>query len=210
MNPAVSCFLTTVDEVQTVLGCVVEQGLEVVHLLSEEPWGVSRFFYRDSAGDGHQRRVAYLSATAPLVGVVGEVAVGGGQRIRLGGRATGEGDGDVDVEQADGVVPVVLDDPPGLLLPAGDIDVSGGDGSLVSEEQQAAVDVDGVGGGVRGYSGDDGPDGALRLVLGAELGGDTGDGKSADKDDRGGQGEEVGCSHGSSRYGPGSGSRSNP
>jgi hypothetical protein len=29
---------------------VVEQGLEVVHLLSEEPWGVTRFFYRDSAG----------------------------------------------------------------------------------------------------------------------------------------------------------------
>ena len=45
-----SCFLTTVDEVQTVLGRVVEQGLEVVHLLSEEPWGVTRFFYRDSAG----------------------------------------------------------------------------------------------------------------------------------------------------------------
>jgi predicted enzyme related to lactoylglutathione lyase len=50
VNPAVSCFLTTVDEVQTVLGRVVEQGLEVVHLLSEEPWGVTRFFYRDSAG----------------------------------------------------------------------------------------------------------------------------------------------------------------
>lgn len=43
-------LLTTVDEVQTVLGRVVEQGLEVVHLLSEEPWGVTRFFYRDSAG----------------------------------------------------------------------------------------------------------------------------------------------------------------
>lgn len=50
VNPAVSCFLGSVAEVRATLDRVVEQGLEVVHPLTEEPWGVTRFFYRDAAG----------------------------------------------------------------------------------------------------------------------------------------------------------------
>ena len=47
VNPDVSVF---VDDVQAALGRVEQAGLEVVHPLTEEPWGVTRFFYR--AGDG--------------------------------------------------------------------------------------------------------------------------------------------------------------
>lgn len=50
VNPAVSCFLASLDEVRTALDRVVEQGLEVLHPLTEEPWGVTRFFYRDAVG----------------------------------------------------------------------------------------------------------------------------------------------------------------
>lgn len=47
MNPAVSVF---VDDVTEALARVEAAGLEIVHPLTDEPWGVTRFFYRDRAG----------------------------------------------------------------------------------------------------------------------------------------------------------------
>ena len=46
--PAVSVF---VDDVGQALKRVREAGLEIVHPLTVEPWGVTRFFYRDSDGN---------------------------------------------------------------------------------------------------------------------------------------------------------------
>ncbi len=45
--PAVSVF---VDDVSAALQRVEAAGLEVIHPLTDEPWGVTRFFYRDSQG----------------------------------------------------------------------------------------------------------------------------------------------------------------
>ncbi|HIY66197.1 MAG TPA: VOC family protein [Candidatus Agrococcus pullicola] len=47
VNPDVSVF---VDDVETALELAVAAGLEIVHPLTVEPWGVRRFFYRDSSG----------------------------------------------------------------------------------------------------------------------------------------------------------------
>jgi predicted enzyme related to lactoylglutathione lyase len=47
VNPAVSIF---VDDVHEALARVQAAGLEIVHPLTDEPWGVTRFFYRDSQG----------------------------------------------------------------------------------------------------------------------------------------------------------------
>lgn len=47
MNPAVSIF---VDDVTAALDRVRASGLEIVHPLTNEPWGVTRFFYRDTSG----------------------------------------------------------------------------------------------------------------------------------------------------------------
>ncbi|WP_454295381.1 VOC family protein [Salana multivorans] len=47
VNPAVSVF---VDDVHEALERVQAAGLEIVHPLTDEPWGVTRFFYRDSQG----------------------------------------------------------------------------------------------------------------------------------------------------------------
>lgn len=46
-NPDVSIF---VDDVHEALGKVKTTGLEIVHPLSDEPWGVTRFFYRATDG----------------------------------------------------------------------------------------------------------------------------------------------------------------
>lgn len=48
VNPDVSVF---VDDVHEALRYVENAGVEIVHPLSEEPWGVTRFFYRDSQGN---------------------------------------------------------------------------------------------------------------------------------------------------------------
>ena len=48
VNPEVSVF---VDDVHEALARVQAAGLEIVHPLTDEPWGVTRFFYRDSAGN---------------------------------------------------------------------------------------------------------------------------------------------------------------
>lgn len=46
--PAVSIF---VDDVAEALARVRGSGLEIVHPLTDEPWGVTRFFYRDTHGN---------------------------------------------------------------------------------------------------------------------------------------------------------------
>lgn len=47
MNPDISVF---VDDVHEALRRATDAGLEIVHPLTAEPWGVTRFFYRDSCG----------------------------------------------------------------------------------------------------------------------------------------------------------------
>lgn len=47
VNPDVSVF---VDDVHEALARAIETGVEIVHPLTDEPWGVTRFFYR--SGDG--------------------------------------------------------------------------------------------------------------------------------------------------------------
>ena len=47
VNPDVSIF---VDDVHEALRRANRAGAEIVHPLTEEPWGVTRFFYRDSGG----------------------------------------------------------------------------------------------------------------------------------------------------------------
>lgn len=47
VNPDVSVF---VDDVTAAHRAAVAAGLEIVHPLSDEEWGVRRFFYRDSSG----------------------------------------------------------------------------------------------------------------------------------------------------------------
>ncbi|WGW12475.1 VOC family protein [Saxibacter everestensis] len=47
VNPDVSIF---VDDVAEALRRATEAGLEIVHPLTDEPWGVTRFFYRDAHG----------------------------------------------------------------------------------------------------------------------------------------------------------------
>jgi predicted enzyme related to lactoylglutathione lyase len=47
VNPDVSVF---VDDVHAAHERAVRAGAEIVHPLSSEEWGVTRFFYRDSAG----------------------------------------------------------------------------------------------------------------------------------------------------------------
>ncbi|TPX18491.1 uncharacterized protein E0L32_011604 [Thyridium curvatum] len=48
VNPSVSIFVDDVDEVEA---RVRAEGLEIVHLRTEEAWGVTRFFYRDRHGN---------------------------------------------------------------------------------------------------------------------------------------------------------------
>ena len=47
VNPDVSVF---VDDVESAYDAAVCAGLEIVHPLTTEQWGVRRFFYRDSSG----------------------------------------------------------------------------------------------------------------------------------------------------------------
>jgi predicted enzyme related to lactoylglutathione lyase len=47
VNPNISVF---VDDVEAAHAAAVDAGVEIVHSLSDEPWGVRRFFYRDSSG----------------------------------------------------------------------------------------------------------------------------------------------------------------
>lgn len=47
VNPDVSVF---VDDVDAAHRRAVAAGLEIVHPLSDEDWGVRRFFYRDGSG----------------------------------------------------------------------------------------------------------------------------------------------------------------
>jgi|SRR5690625_1251547 len=47
VNPDVSVF---VDDVEAAHAAALAAGVEIVHPLSTEEWGVRRFFYRDSSG----------------------------------------------------------------------------------------------------------------------------------------------------------------
>lgn len=47
VNPACSIF---VDDIEAAHAAAIAAGVEIVHPLSREDWGVTRFFYRDSAG----------------------------------------------------------------------------------------------------------------------------------------------------------------
>ncbi|MFT4217308.1 MAG: VOC family protein [Micropruina sp.] len=47
VNPDVSVF---VDDVGAAHQAAITAGVEIVHPLTAEPWGVLRFFYRDSSG----------------------------------------------------------------------------------------------------------------------------------------------------------------
>jgi len=47
VNPDVSVF---VDEVGEAYDAAVSAGVDIVHPLTSEEWGVTRFFYRDSSG----------------------------------------------------------------------------------------------------------------------------------------------------------------
>lgn len=48
VNPDVSVF---VDDVTAALEAATAAGLEIVHPLTVEDWGVTRFFYRDASGN---------------------------------------------------------------------------------------------------------------------------------------------------------------
>ncbi|GAB3647075.1 VOC family protein [Glycomyces tarimensis] len=47
VNPDVSVF---VDDVHAAYNAAVAAGVAIVHPLTSEEWGVTRFFYRDSSG----------------------------------------------------------------------------------------------------------------------------------------------------------------
>ena len=48
VNPSASI---EVDDLDASYATALEQGLEIVHELQDEPWGVRRFFFRDSSGN---------------------------------------------------------------------------------------------------------------------------------------------------------------
>jgi predicted enzyme related to lactoylglutathione lyase len=48
MNPHVSIF---VDDIASAYDAAITSGVEIVHPLTAEEWGVTRFFYRDTAGN---------------------------------------------------------------------------------------------------------------------------------------------------------------
>lgn len=65
MNPDVSIF---VDDVHEALNRAIDAGTEIVYPLTVEPWGVTRFFYRDAGGSVinvgmHTRLGALLDAS---------------------------------------------------------------------------------------------------------------------------------------------------
>lgn len=47
-NPQISI---QVSDVNSVYSEITELGLEIVHPLTDEPWGARRFFFRDSSGN---------------------------------------------------------------------------------------------------------------------------------------------------------------
>lgn len=58
VNPDVSVF---VDDVEPAHAAALAAGVEIVHPLTTEPWGVTRFFYRDASG-----RVVNVGAHTPV------------------------------------------------------------------------------------------------------------------------------------------------
>lgn len=58
VDPHVSVF---VDDVREALDRARQRGVEIVHPLTDEPWGVTRFFYR--AADGRVINVGMHTGT---------------------------------------------------------------------------------------------------------------------------------------------------
>lgn len=50
-NPTISVGVATVTEVDSIHERAVDAGLEIVHPLTDEEWGVRRFFFRDQDGN---------------------------------------------------------------------------------------------------------------------------------------------------------------
>ena len=50
-NPAISVGVAAPAEVDAIHECVVAAALEIVHPLTDEHWGVRRFFFRDHDGN---------------------------------------------------------------------------------------------------------------------------------------------------------------
>lgn len=50
-NPAISIGVESFDEVDAIYQRVLAVGLDIVHPLTDEPWGVRRFFFRDRDGN---------------------------------------------------------------------------------------------------------------------------------------------------------------
>lgn len=50
-NPAISIGVEPFDEVDVICQRVLAAGLDIVHPLTDEPWGVRRFFFRDRDGN---------------------------------------------------------------------------------------------------------------------------------------------------------------
>jgi len=50
-NPAISVGVTSPVEVDAIYERVVAASLEIVHPLTDEDWGVRRFFFRDHDGN---------------------------------------------------------------------------------------------------------------------------------------------------------------
>ena len=48
--PVVPTMSVEVDDVDAAYEAAVDSGAEIVHALTDEPWGVRRFFVRDPAG----------------------------------------------------------------------------------------------------------------------------------------------------------------
>ncbi len=68
--PVVPDVSVEVDDVDAAHAAAVRLGCEVVHPLTDEPWGVRRFFVREPTGRvlnvlGHRRAAAYGRAAAP-------------------------------------------------------------------------------------------------------------------------------------------------
>lgn len=75
VNPRAS---VEVDDLDAAYAAALAQGLEIVHELRDEPWGVRRFFFRDFSGNvinvlSHRETASSVAGSAQLGGLAGEV-----------------------------------------------------------------------------------------------------------------------------------------
>lgn len=50
-NPAISVGVASLADLDVIRERVIAAGLEIVHPMTDEPWGVRRFFFRDPDGN---------------------------------------------------------------------------------------------------------------------------------------------------------------